>query len=261
MLPLAGDQPPTNAADLAQSLQRGLAQQGVTAEVRAEGGWPSLSLLAIQLARIDRPKPLTKTATGEQVSIARFDVTGTPVDIEGMPATVHAHFSQLNCGLGRGTAGDGPWQLIVQSAGSGRLELEAAKTDIEQGVHRIVSELASRQGATVKSTTLNLTSISPRSVKFEASCTAKVFIATATLTVVGQLEIDDQLNARLIGLSVSGDGMVASMAQGMIQPRLTELNGKVIPLGEYVAAGLTVQDLKISTGEMVRLEANFAAAT
>lgn len=258
MLPLAGDQPPANAIELANALLRGLSQQGITAEVTPEGSWPALSSLSIRLVRVARPKPLPQPSAEPSFTVAQFVVTGTPVEVEGVPATVHASFTDLGCGFGR--AGEGPWQLVVQSAASGRLEMEAAKADIEQGVHRIVSELAGSQGATVKSTTLNLTSVTPRSLRFEVTCTAKVFIATATLAVGGQLDIDDQLNARLSGLAVKGDGMIASMAQGMIQPRLAEWEGRVLPLGGYVAAGLTVQDFRISTGEKVRLEASFAPA-
>ena len=258
MLPLAGNKPPTNATELADALQQGLTQHGVTARVTAEGDWPALSSLAIQLSKVARPTPLQKANGDRTLTIGRFSVTGTPVEVEGVPASVRGEFSDLGCAFGR--SGDGPWQLIVQSAGSGQLTIEAATSDIEQAVHRIVSELAGKQGATVKNATLNLTALSPRAVKFEVSCTAKVFIATATLTVSGQLEIDNQLNARPSGLTVKGDGMVASMAQGMIQPRLAEYNDRVIPLGEYMAAGLTVSDLRISTGEKVRLEATFSPA-
>lgn len=255
MLPLAGDQQPTNATELAASLQSGLSQQGVAASVKADGTWPALSSLAIQLSRIGRPKPLPKAGAEAAFTIAEFDVAGTPVEIEGVPATVRAHFSGLGCGFGR--AVDGPRQLVVRSAESGHLEIEAAATDVEQALHRIVSEVAGSQGATVKSTQLSVTAITPRSVKFEVKCTAKVFIATATLTAHGQLEIDDQLNARLSGLGVKGDGMIANMAQSMIQPRLAEWEGRVVPLGDYVAAGLTVRDLRISTGEKLRLDATF----
>jgi hypothetical protein len=258
MLPLAGHQQPANATELADSLQKGLEQHGVTARVSTEGGWPELTSLAIELSRMSRPTPLPKAGGEAVLTIGRFSVTGTPVDVEGVPATVRGEFSNLGCAIGR--AGEGPWQLVVQSARSGQLSVEADKAEIEEAVHRIVSELAGRQGATVKSTTLNVTAVSPRSVRFEISCTAKIFIATATLTVSGQLEIDDQLNARPSGLAVKGDGMVASMAQGMIQPRLAEWNDRVIPLGEYVAAGLTVSDLRISTGEKIRIDARFAPA-
>jgi hypothetical protein len=258
MLPLAGDRKPTNANELADSLQDGLAQRGVRASVTAQGDWPALASLAIRLTKIARPAPLPKASAEPSFTIGKFETIGEPVDVEGVPVTVRAQFSDLGCGFGR--AGDGPWQLVIQSAGAGQLEAEAATVDIEQAAHQIVSELASRQGATVKSTKLNLTAVTPRLLRFEISCTAKVFIATATLTVGGQAEIDEHLNGRLSGLNVTGDGMVASMAQGMIQPRLAEYNGKVIPLGEYLAAGLTVSDLRISTGEHVRLEAKFASA-
>jgi hypothetical protein len=258
MLPLAGDQQPTNAKQLADSLQRGLEQQGVTALVTADGSWPTLSSLAIQLTRVARPTPLPKAGAQSVFTVAQFEVIGAPVDIEGIPATIRAQFSNLGCGFGR--VADGPLQLVVQSAGAGQLQAEAATTDIEQAVHRIVSDLADKQGATVKSTKLNLIALTPRSVKFEVSCTAKIFIASASLTVAGRLEIDDQLNARLSDLAVLGEGMVANMAQSMIQPRLAEWNGRVVPLGDYVAAGLTVSDLRITTGEKVRLEATFAPA-
>jgi hypothetical protein len=258
MLPIAGDQQPANATQLADALRRGLEQQGITARVTADGTWPALSSLAIQLSRVARPTPLQKASADTAFTIAQFEVTGAPVDVEGIPATVRAQFSNLACGFGR--VADGPLQLVVQSAGAGQLQVEAATSEIEQGIHRIVSELAGNQGATVKSTQLNIIALTPRSVKFEVSCTAKVFIATTTLTAVGQLEIDDQLNARLSNLGVMGEGMIANMAQGMIQPRLAEWNGRVIPLGDYIAAGLKVSDLQITTGEKVRLEATFAPA-
>src|SRR5262245_50025385 len=123
MLPLAGDQQPTNATELAASLQSGLAQQGVVASVKADGTWPELSSLVIQLSRVARPKPLPRATADSAFTIAEFNINGTPVDIEGVAATVHARFSELGCGFGR--AGDGPWQLVVRSAGSGHLEIEA----------------------------------------------------------------------------------------------------------------------------------------
>jgi len=178
--------------------------------------------------------------------------------VEGIPATVRAHFSELGCGFGR--ASEGPLQLVIKSGGAGRLEMEATTSEVEQGLHRVLSELAGNHGATIKNTQLNLNAVTPRSIKFDVTCTAKVFIATATLTVGGQLEIDDQLNARLSGVAVKGEGMIASMAQSMIQPRLAEWEGRVVPLGDYVAAGLTVRDLRISTGEKIRLEATFGPA-
>jgi hypothetical protein len=258
MLPFAGDEQPTNANQLAASLQRGLEHHGVTALVTADGNWPALSSLTIQLTRVSRPTPLPRASAQSTFTVAQFEVIGAPVDLEGIPATIRAHFSNLGCGFGR--AADGPLQLVVQSAGAGQLKAEAATTDIEDAIHRIVSDLAGKQGATVKSTKLNLIALTPRSLKFEVSCTAKVFIATTTLTFSGQMEIDDQLNARLSDLAVLGEGMIANMVQGMIQPRLAEWNGRIVPLGDYVAAGLTVSDLRITTGEKVTLEATFAPA-
>jgi hypothetical protein len=256
MLPLAGETAP-GTINFVESLRAGLAQHGVAADIGFNGELPHLTSLEVLLSSLNRPRPLTRASAPSTFTIDRFVVDGSPVTIENVPVTLSAEFSKLGCGIGK--ADEGPWQMVVNTAESGRLELESSKADVEATLQRIVSELAEQQGATVKSTTLKLTSPTPRSVHFEVTCTAKVFIATATLTVSGQLEVDDQLNARISGLRVGGDGMIASMAQGMIQPKLAPLNGRVIPLGDYVAAGLSVKDLKISTGDRLRLEATFAA--
>lgn len=259
MLPIAGDHAPLKTADLVAGLKAGLAKHGVAADVSAEGEIPQVTSLTIKLDRIATPKPTSKIAGDSSLRIEAFRIEGTPVLVEAVPITLDARLSGVTAGFGK-TDGNA-WQLVVSAAREGSLLLETSVRDLENGIHLTISALASKQGATIKETKVQLTSSNPRSIHFNVACTAKVFIASATLSVAGQVDIDDQLNARISGLSVKGDGMIANMAKGYLEPEIAKWNGRVVPLGDYIAAGLKVKDLRITAGEKARLEAQFGAAS
>jgi hypothetical protein len=257
MIPLAGRSVPASSAELCTALREGLAAQGASVEVSATGAWPNLDLLAINLLKVEKPKPLAK-GEGEEgrLTVARLELAGTPATVEGIPITLRAEVTGVDATFA--TTSDGQKQLVAKAAAGGALHLEAQTKEIEAAVHQIVSSLASKQGVTVKQTQLVLRSPSPRTVDFDVTCDAKVFIASASITVTGSLEIDDQLNATARGLRVIGDGMIVNMARGILEPRLAEYNGKVIPLGSFVAAGLAVKDLRVATGDALTIDATFA---
>jgi hypothetical protein len=185
-------------------------------------------------------------------------ISGQPVEIEGVPAQVHAEFSQLRAGFA--STSDSSWQLVPLGAESGNVLVEVDRGKLEAALHTTISQLASKHGATVKSTRLELSAPTPRSVAFVVVCTAKVFIASATLTVRGHVDLDQSLNGRISGLSVTGDGMIATMAQGFIQPHLATWNDRVIPLASYVAGELALRDIQITVGTSVRIEASLQGA-
>ena len=257
MLPISGDQPPTSADQFARALHEGLGQHGVKATVVAEGEWPHLRSLAIKLLQSSGSRPLPRLQAEDSLTIDSVAITGHPVEIEGVPAELDVAFSELRAGLAS-SPGEG-WQIVPLGAASGSVVLEVQRDQLEAALHRVISQLAGKHGVTVKATRLELSAPTPRSVAFAVICTAKMFIASATLTVRGTAEIDQELNARLGNLAVTGDGVVATMAQGFVQPHINEWNGKVIPLASYVAGGLALRDVKIIVGTTVRVEASLGA--
>jgi hypothetical protein len=180
------------------------------------------------------------------------------VEIEGAPAHLHVEFAELRAGFASQESSG--WQVVPLAAKSGSVLVEMQRDRLEAALHEAVSRQAEKHGVTVKSTQLELSAPTPRSVRFVVVCTAKVFVASAKLTVRGQAEIDDNLNARFSDLTVSGEGMIASMAQGFIQPHLTEWNGREIALASYVAGGLALRDVRITVGNTVRIEASLGNA-
>ena len=258
MLPLAGEIPPNSADQFAQALRDGLLNHGVVGTVAAEGAWPKLRSLRVDLSRSTGSRPLPKLEAEEAFMISNVVISGHPVEIEGVPAELEVEFTDLRAGMAS-SAGAG-WQVIPLGAASGNVSLEVQRDRLESALQQTISQLAGKHGVTVKSTRLELSAPTPRSIAFAVVCTAKMFIASATLTVRGHADLDSNLNARISGLTVSGEGIVATMAQGFIQPHLAEWNNRVIPLASYVAGGLALRDVNITVGTTVRIQASLGSA-
>jgi hypothetical protein len=183
MLPLAGDRPPTSADEFARALHEGLSKHGVAATVVAEGQWPNLQTLRVDLASSNGSRPLPRLQAEEGLTIEAVTISGHPVQIEGVPAELDVRFSELRAGLGS-SASDG-WQVVPLGAKSGHVIVQVERESLEAALHDVISQQAGKHGATVKSTRLELSAPSSRSVAFAVICTAKMFIASTTLTIRG----------------------------------------------------------------------------
>jgi hypothetical protein len=138
--------------------------------------------------------------------------------------------------------------------------VEITKKELERVLHELVSAAVEKQGATVRSTVVEVSAPGPRTLEFAVHCTAKVFIASTTLSVRGRVEVKEPLTLRIDGLAVSGEGMIAGMAQSFLRPRLDEWNGKELHLAAMLPANLAVREVRLSAGESVRVDASFGGA-
>ena len=81
----------------------------------------------------------------------------------------------------------------------------------------------------------------------------------ATVTLSGDVDLDEQLTARLSNLRFSGDGMVANLAGGFIRPKLATLEGRTFPLMSFALGEITLRDVQLQAGETLRLSAQFGS--
>lgn len=264
MLPLAADQLPSTANELAHALEQGLLAHGLTPRlVQVEGStFPKLDRLHLDLtdahfARHLRPPPLTADS-GDPVEINHFQLLGDPFYFEKTPATLRMEGQQVQARL----AGEGAdRRLVLDSAESGTLSLEITIEALEALVHGLAVEAAARQGIEVKQTRLSFTQEGPHTISFSAEVTAKVFVMSAAISLRGRLSIDEELTARFSGLSLGGDSMVTKVAGGYIRPHLDRLEGRAFPLLAYTAGRLKLHDIELVAGSTIAIRARFGSAT
>lgn len=262
MLPLAGAENPDSPDALATALSLGLATSGLPArEVTALGGWPALDLLRLDLTGVQIPRtPLpgpTGTVRGEGFTAARFELVAAPARVEAAP--VQLSLWAVDAGFEFAPARDGASMVLIQRAARGEVTVEMAAADIENLVHSVASEAAKQHGAEIKSVKIDFTSRGPRAVSVNAEVTAKMFIATALFKLSGDVDLDEQLSARLSNLRFSGDGMVANLAGSFIRPQLAALEGRTFPLMSFALGEISLRDVQLHAGDTLRLSANFGS--
>ncbi|MCE9609927.1 MAG: hypothetical protein K8R23_06930 [Chthoniobacter sp.] len=260
MLPLAAEKFPATPDELATALAAGLSVRGVQAKgVHAAGaGLAEIAELQVDLtgARCTRDfrvstAPVTESAA---VEIAHFVVMGEPMDFEGTPLRLNLEAEGVSCGFA-GAPRDGT--LVLTSATGGSLVLAVAHEALEALLHRLAKGVAEKQGVEIRQTKLTLTARGPRVLSFRCTVTAKVFVMTAELSLSGDLEVDEQLQARLSGLTLGGDAMITKMAAGFARPYLDKLEGRTIPLLAFGLGGMRLRDVELATADGLEIRAKF----
>jgi hypothetical protein len=262
MLPLAGALPPDSPEALSTALKQGLAAQNMPArEVIAQGGWPGLDLLRIDMTgvQISRSQiPRRREMGGEGgFSAARFELVAAPGELESTP--VYVSLLADDAAFQFAPNGDGGSLLLIRRAAHGEVRVEIARADLERLIHQAASEAARQHGVEIKSVKASIVSRGPRAASVRADVTAKMFIASTTVTLSGDIDLDDQLNARLANLQFAGDGMIANLAGGFIRPHLAKLEGQSFPLMSFALGEISLRDVQLDAGETLRLSAQFGS--
>ena len=260
MLPLAAEKFPATPDELAAALTAGFAARGVKVEsLRAEGAaLNALAVLTVGLtgARLARgfrisSQPVTDAAA---VLIERLEITGAPLDFEGTPLEVRVEAERAELHFA-GEPRDGA--LVLASADSGAVSLSVTQSALENLLHRLAKDAAEKQGVEIKKTALELTARGPRALAFRCAVTAKMFVMSADLSLSGNLDVDEQLDARVSGLTLGGDAMITKLAAGFVRPQLDRLEGRVISLRALAPGGLPLRGVEIAVRDGLEIRAKF----
>jgi hypothetical protein len=260
MLPLVAETHPTSTDELVAALRQGFESHGLTPRgIIGEGAaFPQMDKLSIDLtgSHVAKDKlPSAIPGDGAQtVSADDFELFAEPIYLLGAPVSVRVAASKVQMTIA-GTPKDG--SLKLENAAAGTVSVQTTVESLEGLLLSVVSELAEKQGVTVKETKLTLNQEGPRAIAFKAEVTAKIFIMSATLALTGRLDVDDAFNARLSGLGLDGDAMVTNLAGSFLKPRLQQLEGKVIPLLAFSPGGMKLRNIQVSVKPDLQLHAEF----
>ena len=263
MFPLKTEHFPGNAAELKRLLEESVRDLfnlgGDSVELR-EKAYPHLETLNISLdgARLpDRPPPLP-TVSGTPVpalSVDSFRIEGAGMQVGS--ATIDFNLVAHDLQLHHATDRDGQVLLLLQTAAQGHIETSIATSDLEALIANVARAEAGKHGVNIDSVQLSLRSYGSRSLSAEVRLRAKKLFVSASLRITGQLDLDEQLTAKISGLDCVGDGAIASVACGILKPHLQKLDGREFPLMSLPLGEVRLHDVRITANEKLAVTAEF----
>jgi hypothetical protein len=267
MFPLKTAKLPPTAADLAQALNDSLralfsvAQEPVAVRDLA---YPHLAAVEVSLdgaaLRGAPPAPPSlKTPAAPALTVDSLSVGGQGMSIG--PAAIDFSLTATGVQLHQAQDSAGQIVLVLHTAAAGRVEASTSKADLEALIAEVAKAEAGKQGVSVDGVQLTLRSHSPRSLAAEVRLRAKKLFLSASLRITGQLDLDEELNARLSGLDCLGDGAIAAVACGVLKPHLQKLNGREFPLMSLPLGEARLRDVRLAVGDKLSVTAEFGSAS
>jgi hypothetical protein len=106
---------------------------------------------------------------------------------------------------------------------------------------------------------LTLTGEGERSIAAEVRVKAKKLMVSGVVRITGRVDIDDELNATVSRLDAEGEGVVGSMASGLVRSKLKPFEGRTFPLMTFSLGDVSLRDLKIDVKNNVQVTAEFGS--
>lgn len=265
MFPLNATTLPVTAAQLAAHLNDSLRSVFTLArdpvEIR-DLAYPHLAALEVSLDGAQlrgrapaAPAPVTEPAPA--LAIDSFNATGRGMSVG--PAAFDFALAATGVEIYQALDRAGHTVLVLHNAAEGRVEAFVAKSNLEALIAEVAKTEAAKHSVTIDSVQLSLRSQSPRSLAAEVRLRAKKLFLSASLRITGQLDLDEELNARISGLDCLGEGAIAGVACGVLKPYLQKLNGHEFPLMSLPLGEVRLRDVRVAVGEKLSVSAEFGS--
>jgi hypothetical protein len=270
MFPLSGKDYPKSAEELRSAINDSLADVFALPREEAavsvlDGGakYPAIKVLKVDLddaavsAGKPPPKPLGagKRKPGPQVQ--KLELSARPIRYEKAKLHLQLNASDVKFDFDRDKRGRP--LLVLRDARQGKVDIRISKTDLKTLLAEVASVAAQRQGVTVQDMDVALEPAGPRSIAADVRVQARKLLLRGVVNVRGQLDLDEQFNATLSGLTCTGEGVIGSAAAGFIQQKIREFEGWTISLMAFSLGDVSLRDLKIDVRKDVHVTAAFGA--
>lgn len=266
MFPLKTDTLPANAADLGRLLNESLRElflvKGDPAAIRASS-YPHLEELSVSLDEAQlRGKPPSIPSLSSNPTPA-LEVDALKINAAALsigPAAIDLSLSATAVGLHQAEDSQGNVLLLLHNAATGHIEISVSPSDLEALIAEVAKAEAGKHGVSIDSVHLMLRSKSSRSLAAEVHLHAKKLFFSASIKITGQLDLDEELNARISGLDCTGDGAIASVACGVLKPHLQKIDGREFPLMSLPLGEVRLRDVQLAVGDRLSVTADFGSA-
>jgi hypothetical protein len=268
MFPLAGKTFPKSGEELGTAIREALEEVLTFPKkgggVKVGGGeFPEIKSLKIDLSGATvsvqnpppAPQPKGKRTAG--VSVGQLEVVGEPIYYEKSKGELELKAKGLSFDFAHDAKGNA--LLVLTDAKDGHVRVKITKDDLRGMLLAAASTAAKAQGVTIQDLEVNLEAEGERAVSADVRVKAKKMMMSGVINVKGRAEVDDNLVAKVSGLSCTGEGMIGGMAAGFLQGKLKSYEGKKFPLMAFSMGDVALRDLSISTKGAVQLTAAFGS--
>jgi len=267
MFPLFTAALPSSAPDLErllnESLQRVFETESDPVTVR-DHSYPHLEVINISLdgaqLRSDPPRPPVSAGTASPaLKVDQLVLSASPLSLG--PASIDLAISARDVQLGQAKDSKGQILLSIENAGDGHAAISATPADLEAFITRLAQDQGNKQGITIDSVQLKVRQESEHSLAAEVRLHARKLFLRASVTVTGQLDLDNQLNLKVSDLKCIGDGGIATLACGILTPYLEKIEGRKFPLMSLALGEIRLRDVRLDVGDKLSVTAEFGSAT
>jgi hypothetical protein len=267
MFPLNATALPSSAETLGRLLDESLRGIFLTkadpVAIRA-AAYPHLEELRIALdgaALRDSPPPPPSISGATTPALEIDSLKINAARLSAGPAVVDLSLSAQNVILHQAPDSAGKIVLLLHRAAGGAIALSTSPSDLEAAIAEVARTEAGKHGVTIDGVQLTLRSKSSRALAAEVRLRARKLFLNATIRITGQLDLDEQLNARISGLDCTGEGAIAGIACGVLKPHLQKMDGRSFPLMSLPLGEVRLRDVRLSAGEKLSVTAEFGSPT
>jgi hypothetical protein len=257
---------PSSAFDLERLLNHGL-QRIFSTETDPvsvlDASYPHLKEIRISLdgARLRSNPPRPASICGEISPALRVDQLSLSARTLSIgPATVDLSLLARTVDFVQGNDSNEQVALALENAGDGKMEISISQTGLAALITALAQNQASKQGIMIDEAQLDLRPKNPHSLAVEIRLRIRKLFLNASLTVTGQLDLDDHLNLKTSGLNCTGTGAMASLACRILTPYLRKIEDQKFPLLFLPLGEIHLRDARLAVDENLTIIAEFGSA-
>ena len=266
MFPLYTANFPSSALDLERLLNHGL-QRIFSIDANpvglGEASYPHLKEIRVCLdgARLRSNPPPPVSICGEISPALRVDQLSLSAQALSIgPASINLSLLAHTVDFVQGKDSNEQVALALENATDGQIEISISQTGLAALITALTQSQASKQGITISEVQLDLRPTNAHSLAAQVRLRIRKLFLNASLSVTGQLDLDDHLNLKISGLNCTGDGAMASLACTILTPYLRKIEDQEIPLLFLSLGEIHLRDVRLAVDANLTVTAEFGSA-
>jgi len=227
-----------------------------------EASYPHLQEMRISLdeARLRSNPPAPPAICDEASPALQVDqLTLSALALSVGTANLDLSLQARDVSFTQGKDVDDQFVLALENAADGKVEIKITERSLVALITELLQAQAKKQGITIDAVNLELDQEGSRSVSVRVRLQIKKLFLSASLAVIGHLELDDHLNLRISRLICTGDGATANIACGILNPYLRRIDGREFSLLALPIGEIQLRDVQLRVGENITVSADFGS--